>query len=150
MTIKIRPLKFEDIAFCERLVLDQWGRDAAARAVYQMGYSFHGPRPRPHFYIAYDPENEHGILGFAGFHESWEMRDFFNLIFIVVTEDAKSQGVGRALTEWRLAEIKRQGGTTVSLVTQKVAFFAKMGFKAIDELNDGWTRMTLSFGKVGM
>jgi ribosomal protein S18 acetylase RimI-like enzyme len=145
--MKIRVLKYNDIPFCERLVLDQgWGQDAADRFHAQALASIQGSQPMPYFFVAYDEDKPKVILGFGGYRATWIMRDFFDLIWLVVADEARGKGVGRALTHKRLDEIRRRGGVMVSLVTQKIGFFEKIGFRVIEEFNDGWTRMSYNMG----
>lgn len=139
----VRDLKYGEINKCAMLVLSNWGPDAADRSVMQMLKYFEGGDYAPHFYVA---ENL-GIIGFSAFCPSMKMRDSYDLIWIAVHRDYQGKGVGRALTQVRLDEIKRRGGSLVSLVTQKPKFFEGFGFKKVDDL-DEWCLMTRKLSPV--
>jgi predicted N-acetyltransferase YhbS len=147
----IRDLKYGEMKQCEILVRENWGIDAADRAHDQMLEMFKGGPYAPHFYVADIGSSivGAGIIGFAGFAPDMMMNGSYDLIFVVVHSAYQGHGAGRALTEARIAEIRKRGGTMVSLMTQKPEFFRKFGFRALD-VHDGWCLMNRKLATVRM
>lgn len=148
MIVSIRELQYEDIRVCTEIVGAEWGSSTADRACKQLMEKFtlapiHNP---PQFYVAVSGDK---IIGFAGFEATSLMNGAYDLIWIALTPEAQGKGVGSELTRVRLAEIKRRGGTMVSLMTEKPGYFERFGFQAV-ALFDGWHLMVKKIGKVGI
>lgn len=139
MKYSIRDLETDDIYFCEQIVSYHWGDEIAQKAKHEMWEMFLSrSRWPPHYIVAVDDDG--CILGFAGFRAALIMSNVHELIWINIGHWVQSQGIGRALTEHRIAEIARRGGTMVLLMTQKKIFFEKMGFVWVANI-DGWELM---------
>lgn len=148
----IRPMREEDIPHCHRIVEENWNKEIADHAQLEMRDAFysHSLWP-PKYYVAVDPEadqdGEKVILGFAGYRRSWMMSNTYELVWINVAWWAQKQGIGRKLTEARIQDIRRIGGTMIMLMTQKSLFFEKFGFKMLANYDD-WKLMVATFGQI--
>jgi len=142
MIARIRPSRLTDGPTCEALVRENWGGDAADRFCYQFYEAKH-----PRFFVAAELDTER-FMGFSAFEPTMLMRDYYHLIWLAVGEEFKGLGFGKSLTKVRLDAIRMRGGSMVSLVTQKTAYFARFGFRPIDPMDNGWTLMSLRLSEV--
>lgn len=144
----IRDLKYRDLPACAMLVEKEWGCEAAERAHLQMIEAFRMTETQlpPHFYVV---ESEGEVIGFAGFKATMLMKNAYDLIWIALAPKAQGLGFGTKLTNLRLDEIARRGGTLVSLMTEKPNYFRQFGFE-VARVFDGWHLMTKQLGKVGI
>lgn len=144
--MNIRKMERRDIQDCKKLVFDNWDWPAADRFKEQAMLSFDTSNPyRPVFYVA---ETSLGVCGFSAFEPSMLMKDAYHLIWIAVEVDYKSTGIGKALTNCRLEEIKKRGGSMVQLVTQKPGYFEKFGFFKLTPLDNGWWLMMIRLKEI--
>lgn len=147
--MQIRPPKYGEITQCCNLVYENWGEASAERCREQMIEYFKGGPYAPTFMVA-DIGPGMPVIGFAAFAPTMLMKDVYDLIWVAVDEFYKSKGVGKALTERRLAEIVRKGGVAAQLVTQKPDYFKKFGFMPLYPLGNDWTLMLKRFGNASM
>lgn len=147
--MEVREPKYSEIAACANLVHENWGRKAAERCEAQMIEYFRGGKYAPTFVVA---DNGFGVVvGFAAFAPTMLMTDLYDLIWLVVEKGYQKHGVGRALTHWRLSEIKRLGGAAVQLVTQKPGYFNRwFNFQPVAPLGNGWMLMIRHLKNVEM
>jgi N-acetylglutamate synthase-like GNAT family acetyltransferase len=143
----IRPLESRrDVTTCVDLVRDNWGTISADRAMEQMYEHFKGGKYAPKFFVA----DAGSIVGFSAYQRSMRMHGTFDLIWLAVDTHCHSSGIGKKLTEHRLAEIEKLGGTVITLVTQKVKYFEKFGFITGTHLGNGWVEMVKLVKHAGM
>lgn len=147
----VRAMKYSEIPACCDLVRANWGAEAADRACGQMiayfrggTYAHNSGKYAPQFFVA---DEGNGVVGFSAYQPSMRMKDAFDLIWIAVHADHQGKNLGTLLTQVRLAEIKKRGGSFVSLVTQKPRFFSKFGFRIVD-IHDSWCFMHMKLSKV--
>jgi ribosomal protein S18 acetylase RimI-like enzyme len=153
----IREMMYHEMPACCALVRDNWGDEAADRARGQMIEYFKGGAYAPVFYVAEAGASVAGgpiagtgmykVGGFAAFCPSMLMKDAYDLIWIAIDKRDQARGIGRRLTNHRLAEIRKRGGRIVSLMTQKPDYFARFGFEVALEM-DSWHLMVLKLQPV--
>lgn len=141
MIMLIRHLEDCDVTQCLDLVRGNWGDVAAERALEQMYEYFKGGKYAPKFFVARITETARGVAGFAAYHRSMRMHGAFDLIWVAVDEKCQGSGVGNALTEYRIAEITKLGGSVITLVTQKPTYFLRFGFALGASYGNGWVEM---------
>jgi N-acetylglutamate synthase-like GNAT family acetyltransferase len=146
----IRPMKSADVKACLSLVHANWGFEAALRAEDQMSVYFDNDGRlndyAPRFIVATLDGGE--FLGFAAYEANMLMKGSFALIWIAVHPAYQKSGAGRALTEYRLDEIRKRGGQMVTLVTQKPDYFGKFGFFKLHHIGNEWYLMLKLFKTV--
>jgi ribosomal protein S18 acetylase RimI-like enzyme len=146
----IRPMLGADRGACLALVHANWGYEAAMRAEDQMGVYFAGEEVdndyAPKFFVATLDGGE--FLGFAAYEANMLMKGSFSLIWIAVHPAYQKSGAGRALTEYRLDEIRKRDGQMVTLVTQKPDYFSKFGFFKLHHIGNEWYLMLKLFKTV--
>jgi len=135
----VRPFgKNGDLDFCSDLVMQNWGPVAADRCVSQAVESYNDTPWTPKFCVA---EIDMGPVGFAAYQPSMKMKGSFDFIWIAVHPQYQKHKVGTALTDWRIADIKRRGGQMIELVTQKPDYFSRFGFFKLHHLGNEWYLM---------
>jgi len=134
----VRPLESSsDVTACIDLVRDNWGTLSADRAMEQIYEHFKGGKYAPKFFVA----DAGSVVGFAAYHRSMRMHQTFDLIWLAVDKQCQGSGVGNALTEHRIAEIEKRGGSIITLVTQRPAYFLRFGFVAGAHFGNDWVEM---------
>ncbi len=84
------------------------------------------------FLVYEDPQHkERGIIGVCALHVCWE--DLAEIRSLAVVEEAHGQGVGQALVQACLEDMKELGLSRVFTLTYQPGFFAKLGFRMIDK-----------------
>ncbi len=136
----IRSMECPDIRACLHLVRENWDAVSVERAEEQMYEYFRGGKYAPKFFVA-DNAADMGVVGFAAYQRSMRMHGAFDLIWLVVDRRCRSAGVGEALTNHRVNEIRKLGGANVTLVTQKPRYFNRFGFITVAELGNDWVEM---------
>lgn len=144
----IRDLATRDGRAVWNIAYDNWGAVAADRAAEQMAECFQISRYAPRFFVAEDQGNN--VVGFAAYQRSMRMHGAFDLIWLAVAESARNSGIGGALTAHRIAEIKKQGGSVISLVTQRPAYFRRFGFGVAAYYGHDWVEMVRVLKPAGM
>jgi GNAT superfamily N-acetyltransferase len=135
-------MRYSEALYCSTLVGDNWGAEARLRARDQMAAYFDGGDYAPVFVVADATVTDiKEIAGFGAFQPSMKMKGSYDLIWLAVDKRYQEHGVGRALTEWRIEEIKRRGGQMIELVTQKPEYFSKFGFFKLHHLGNEWYLM---------
>ena len=137
--VHVRQPNYGEKAVCVELVRDNWGDEAAERCHEQFIEYFKDGKYSPIFCVATDDDSK--VIGFAAYHRTMLMKGAFDLIWIAVDKKYQDDGVGRALTDWRLNEIDEQHGQMIQLVTQKTGYFARFGFSSVADLGNGWYLM---------
>lgn len=148
----IRPMKDVETNQCSFLIGSNWGSVSADRFMEQAYEAYRVPHNRwaPKFFVA-TLDGDAGIIGVTAYQRSMKMHNAFHFLWLAVHEQYQNGGAGKMLTEFRIAEIIKQGGTSIELVTQKPDYFAKFGFAVQwPQLGDGWTPMIKLLGRAGM
>lgn len=146
----IREAKYSEMAACAMLALNNWGPEAAERCRDQMVEYFKGGRYAPIFYVADlgDPLSRDYIplvMGVAAMQPTMIFPGSYDFIYLAVHPEYRGEGIGRALTQHRIDEVRKRGGAFASLVTQKPKFFNKFGFMTLHGLGNGWVKMLAQF-----
>ncbi len=136
----VRSMECPDIRACLNLVRENWDAVSVARAEEQMYEYFRGGKYAPKFFVA-DNAADRGVVGFAAYQRSMRMHGAFDLIWLAVDKQCHGAGVGKALTEHHINEIRKLGGANVTLVTQKPRYFNRFGFITVAELGNDWVEM---------
>jgi len=146
----IRDLRPDDIAACIEIVCSNWGDEVAAKATLEMNHAFLSGMVWPPIYFVAEENGK--ICGFAGMMQSWIMHGVWDFIWINISREHQMKGLGRALTEHRIAEVKRRGGSLIHLMTKRVGFFEKMGFRRIVTYGDDncWSMMTYQLNMIDL
>jgi len=124
----VRKVQEIDTPQIYNLVRYEWEVDVADRIIEEVNGAFESSRWRPTYYVALDAHEY--VCGFAGFVPSHILYCVYELNGIVIEQGPKGLGVGKKLTEKRLEEITKLGGTFVMLMTKQVSFFSKFGFRS--------------------
>lgn len=137
--VHVRTPQYAEMQRCCDLVRDNWGAEAAVRCREQFIEYWKGGKYAPVFVVAVDDGG--AVTGFAAYEPTMLMKGAYNLIWIAI--DVKHQGarVGKALTDWRIADITERDGQFIQLVTQKPAYFSKFGFFRLHHLGNEWYLM---------
>jgi len=125
----IRKIQQTDVPYIYDLLYEEWGTNVADRMIAEVNSTFESSVWKPQYYVATDT-NSLIICGFAGFTPSHILHGVYELNGIVVSKAKRGLDIGRKLTEKRLEEIKKLGGTFVMLMTKQVSFFCKFGFRS--------------------
>lgn len=144
--VHVRPPQYSEMKRCCDLVRDNWGLETADRCREQFIEYWKGGKYAPVYTVAVDDDDE--VIGFAAYQRTMLMKGAFDLIWIAVDKQRQGAAVGKALTDWRLAEIAGYGGQMIQLVTQKPAYFAKFGFFKLHHLGNEWYLMLKLLKKV--
>jgi GNAT superfamily N-acetyltransferase len=145
--IDVREMLYGEHHMACDLVRENWGEPAAERALMQMGEYFRGGPYAPRFFVADRPNGGKALAGFAAYAPTMLMNGDYDLIWLTVTADLQWAGIGSALTRHRIAEVRRAGGSTIKLSTQKPKYFARFGFRVVHEW-DSWHLMVLQLETV--
>lgn len=78
-----------------------------------------------------------GVKAFAGFKKTGINRYVFEFPWCVVHKDYQRQGIGRALTERRIIEVKKRGGELILLSTPVPEIYQRYGFRVFATV-PGW------------
>lgn len=144
MNYTIRSMEVADIKACRKIVEDNWDAEIADQAADEMSEMFDSfTRWPPRYFIAENEQNE--VVAFAGYKAAWLMSNTYELIWVNVRKDVQGAGLGKVLTERRLAEIAAKGGSAVLMMTQKPEYFKQFDFEPIHEYygpKGSWTLMT--------
>ena len=135
----IREIEKRDIWACTQIVQENWGSIVADRFWDEVQHVWLAGMKWPPQYLVAEVDGK--VVGFAGMMESWIMHGVWDLIWINVKKTHQGQGIGKALTERRIAAIDRQKGAVVNLSTQSPRFFDIFGFNETHSV-DGWSFMT--------
>lgn len=144
----IRSLRSADIADCVSIVKLTFANLAVAdREFVELSDSLRYPVLDAHHYVAYA---DGSLVGFAGFIKSRKMHNEFDFTFLAVRPDYQGKNIGRALTEYRINEILKRGGTLIELTTRVPTWFAKhFGFEVTRSYGE-WTSMAKQLGDVSL
>lgn len=141
----VRRMLPHELHLCAALVRSEWGQAAVERYMLQADSYFEGGLYAPKFVVADigdGPSSPGPFAGFAAYAPSMRMNGAYDLIWIVVHPHYQKHKVGTLLTEYRIDEIRKAGGQTIELVTQKPDYFARFGFaKVAPPLGNGWFLM---------
>jgi len=137
--VHIRTPHYGEMERCCDLARDNWGITPAERCREQFIEYWKGGKYAPTFFVAVDDEDK--VMGFAAYARSMLMKGAFELIWIAVDPKHQGDGVGKALTEHRLADITEREGQMVLLVTQKPYYFMRFNFFKLHHIGNGWYLM---------
>jgi N-acetylglutamate synthase-like GNAT family acetyltransferase len=135
----IRKAQIIDTPDIYRLLYNEWGTDVADRIFAEVNTTFDNSSWKPEYYVAVDKMKF--VIGFAGFIQSHILHGVYELNGCVVDKEERNKGIARLLTEKRLEEIKKLGGTFVMLMTKENELFQKRGFLPVGFHGD-WILMT--------
>lgn len=79
-----------------------------------------------------------GVKGFAGYKKTGISETVFEFPWCVVTKEYQGKGLGRLLTEHRLAEVKAKGAQAVLLATPHPKIYQRYGFRMVAVLEKDW------------
>lgn len=85
-------------------------------------------------YFVYREGDDGPLLGIAALHVFWQ--DLGEIRSLVVAPDQQGQGIGSRLVERCLAEARDLGLNRVFVLTSRMDFFRRFGFKAQDKDKD--------------
>lgn len=142
----IRPVHYSEKTQCIKLVRDNWGDDAAERCFDQFVECFKGGKYAPVFLAATNGNDK--MLGFAAYHRT--MQCTWNIIWLVVDDAHKGDGMGRALIRDCLGRIEDSDGMLVEVVTQVPGFYQRVGFAPGQSLGNGWYLQLKGIGEFGL
>ena len=137
----IRLMTLEDIPACVKI---------CEKNFKQLGYSYDTKKEfesmfyvqnyiRPLFYVWDD-----GIIkGVAGFNPCGWDDSVFGICTCYVDPEYHNQGIGRALTQHRLDEIKKMGGEIIFSTTKQIWHLQRFGFEVIKSPYTEWSVMQL-------
>jgi len=135
----IRKIQQTDVPYIYDLLYEEWGTNVADRIIAEVNGAFEVGTFKPQYYVAID--NHNIVCGFAGFAPSHILHGVYELNGIVVSKDLRGCNVGRDLTEKRIEEIVKLGGTYIMLMTKQREFFDKFEFVPVSWHGD-WVLMT--------
>lgn len=117
----IRQLRVEDIPQCLHIARENWSEQTAQIAHIEFSQAFIQAIWRPIFYVA---ERYGEIVGTAAYHASWMTWGAYDLTWINARRDIQRQGIGRALVNRCLQDI-RAVGTLAMLATKTPDYYAR-------------------------
>jgi len=136
----IREMRGDDVPACVNITFDNWGMNIANRFEDEVRHAWlHGLSDPPVYCVA---EEDGLIIGYAGIKSSWIMHGVWDFIWINVSKKHQNKGVGKVLTQSRIDDVKKKGGSVICLMTREWPFFERFGFR-IGRVIDGWAHMTL-------
>jgi amino-acid N-acetyltransferase len=83
------------------------------------------------FLVYEDSAQEKKIIGVCALHVCWE--GLAEIRSLAVVEEEQGRGIGRALVQACLADMRELGLTRVFTLTYQPGFFGKLGFRKIDK-----------------
>lgn len=138
-----------DIFACQKIVQRNWGDKIADRFIDESWHAFYTNVKWPPKYFVYESDGK--VVGFAGMMWSWIMTGVMDFIWINVEPEHQKIGIGKMLTEHRIRECKRSSDVSlIHLMTQKPAFFYKMGFGVTKLYHGDWTLMSLQLDEMSI
>lgn len=133
----IRKMTKFDIPAVISIATTNWPNDKRIKhsVPLELNDMFSSANYRPTFFVA---EDANLIVGMGAWNWAWHNYDIYEILWGNVLKEYQGQGIGRALVEARLADIKivsegekerRQSYVTVSTHLYKI--YEKFGFKSI-------------------
>ena len=136
-----------DLPACIEIVRTNWGDEVAEKAALEMSHAFLPGMVWPPIYFVAE-ENGY-VWAFAGMMRSWIMAGVWDFIWINCLPVAQGRGYGKQLTNHRIAEVKKRGGTLIQLMTKRNEFFKHMGFRTVG-VYDEWVLMNMKLAEVAI
>jgi N-acetylglutamate synthase-like GNAT family acetyltransferase len=142
----IRELKRSDLIQCVELfklnstanMLEDY---AIVQLINELNASFEPTMfVTPRFILA---EENKKIIGFAGYSNTGFDDEIFGLFWINVHPDHRNRGIGKALTKFRIEEIKKIGGKIILSTTRKTWHLERFGFTKDSSLSQNYYLMKL-------
>lgn len=139
----IRPLRQKDIPVCAQMVTTNFTKKYTQASIDEMEAMFYNKGPRPKFFVA----TERGqVIGMAAYTISWMDYSMCEIIWLNVEPTHQRRGIGTALTEALIRQIKKKKEIkAILLSTTKPLFYKKrFGFKILSKFpNDHYDLMML-------
>ncbi len=143
--MRIRLLKREDIPKARGIVWMNYNTDYSQRAGRELLDMFGEGAIRPTYLVA---EENHKVLGFAGFIQAWMDYDIYEIFWVNVVPDQQGRGIGKALVKRVIREIKKNANARMIILTAHEAsrlprYYWRFGFSALCEFGNGYHLMHL-------
>src|SRR5277367_5550008 len=142
----IRMMAKSDVPACVEIVRDNWSIQIANRFYDEVQHSWGVNMKWPPQYFVYEKDKQ--VAGFAGMMPSWRMHNAWDFIWINIKLDYQGQGMGHALTRYRIQKADMQGASVIELMTRNPEFFETLGFKRHHDYEGGWVSMGLQLRKM--
>ena len=129
--MKVRPLQKKDISRAVAVILENHEREYAAQARQELEETFKmSAAIRPHYVVA---EDRGCVAGIAGYMQSWMDYDIWLIFWVNVEPARQRQGIGKRLVRRAIADIKKQKGAKLILLSAASPryYAAHFGFKAV-------------------
>ena len=136
----IREMLISDIPSCVEIVHLNWGRKVAERADAELNRLILD-NMASYFVYTYPFFGNDEVVGFIGVMPSWIMTGIWDLIWVNTSPKHQGMGIGKALVEHALGEVREYHGTAIHLMTKEYNFFKKFGFKMAFLYDSGWALM---------
>ena len=120
----IQPMQPGARDMCEMIARANWPGDK--RVAENIHAELHNPDI--HYCVALARGRVVGFAGWAKSHVDYDVAEF---VWCNVLEDFRGRGIGRLLTDYRLADIKAAGFKTVICGTMVPLIYAAYGFKSL-------------------
>jgi len=120
----IQPMQPGARDMCEMIARANWPGDK------RVAESIHAELndPRVHYCVALARGRVVGFAGWAKFHIDYDVAEF---VWCNVLADFRGRGIGRLLTDFRLADIRAAGFKTVVCGTMVPHIYMAYGFKSL-------------------
>ena len=120
----IQPLQPGVIDMCEMIARANWPGDKRVAAEIHNELTNHNI----HYCVALARDR---VVGFAGWAKSHIDYDIAEFVWCNVLADFRGRGIGRLLTDYRLADIRAAGFKAVVCGTMVPLIYAAYGFKSL-------------------
>ncbi len=124
--MRIRRLKKREITQALTLIVNNYSSEYRRSARSELAAMFQRIPHRPYFLVA---EEKKGIIGLAGFVESWMDDDICEIWWVNVEKSFQRQGLGKQLMKQILTKAKQKQYTLAILSTTLPRFYRTFGFK---------------------
>lgn len=124
----IRSMTVDDVPLLANIVSRNYNRHCAEAFHHEARCAFyHYPFP-PRFIVAEDADK--GVIGCACWNTDWVSWGIFNLSWVQVHPEHQGAGIGTALVNAALDELRPQA-SLVMLATTKPKYYERWGFEAL-------------------
>ncbi len=127
--MKIRKMKLHEVPNASKIVGINYSKKYEKSSKLEIQAMFSDYIIKPEYLCA---EEEHNILGFAGYMQSWMDYSAYEIFWVNVLPGHQRKGIGTFLVNAILAKIKKKRGAhIVLLTTDKPGFYRNLGFKTL-------------------